>query len=446
MRFIKLGELCEVKGGKRLPKGHELLDKPTSHRYIRARDIKKGKILEDQRVYISEKTFNKVARYIVSKGDVVVTIVGANVGDTAVIPFYLDKANLTENAVKLCDFEDLDSEYLNYVFQLNGMKELMQAYASGSAQDKLGIYKIKELKIPIHSFRIQKKIASILSAYDDLIENNNQRIKLLEEMAEEIYKEWFLRMRFPGDQETKFYDKNGKEVPHGTLEALPEGWKVKRLSEEFSYTRGKSYSSEEILHDPYEVLPLLNLKNVNRNGGFRRDGIKGFSGKYSKNNLAHSGDVLMAVTDMTQNRDIVGRVARVPQINFKKFIFSMDLINIKPRNYSLPFTYAFFKFSGIGLLLKEFANGANVLHLTPDVALRLKFIMPEEYLAKSFSNKILPFLEEMDLLENKNQVLRETRDLLLPRLISGKLDVERLVNIEPEHLNIAAEPQLNYPS
>ena len=340
--------------------------------------------------------------------------------------------------------KDFKGNFPKFIFYF--LKTLHLERFNGAAAvpglDRNVIHKLK-VKVPI-DLPTQKKIASILSAYDDLIENNNQRIQLLEEMAEEIYKEWFVRMRVPGYKKAKFYDKEGNEVPHGTEGAIPEGWEYKRLSEEFSYNRGKSYSSNDLSEPDENCLPLLNLKNVNRNGGFRKDGTKGFKGKYSEKNVAKSEDVIMAVTDMTQSRDIVGRVARVPENGLDKFIFSMDLINIKPKKFSLDFTYSFFKFSGIGLLLKEFANGANVLHLTPDVAFRQKALLPNYEIANLFSERVKPFFKEIDILEMKNQILQETRDLLLPRLISGKLDVSELEIKSEELLNQAAEPVEGY--
>lgn len=448
MIFRKLGEFCEVKGGKRLPKGHDLVDYKTDHRYIRARDIKRGKILNDNEVFIESKTHDKISRYIVSHTDLVITIVGANIGDSAIIPESLDGANLTENAVKLCDFDNLNSEYLGYVLQMNSMIQQMQAFASGSAQDKLGIYKVKELLIPYQELTIQKVIAKTLKYYDDLIENNNQRIQLLEEMAAEIYKEWFVRLRFPGCENAVFVNKDGNKVTRENDGALPDGWKKEQLREHINFFRGKSYSSAELRDN--EGLAMLNLKNIKRQGGFRLDGLKYFEGKYNSNNEAYSGDIVMAVTDMTQEREIVGRVALVPDMGIEKFIISMDLIRIEPVELPKLYLYCFFRYSGIGLQLKEFANGANVLHLTPSLIEFQKAIIPPSTICEKFEELVKPMLSEIDVLNNKNKVLQETRDLLLPRLISGKLSVAHLLEDEKEYnstevaLNSAAEPETVY--
>jgi type I restriction enzyme, S subunit len=306
----------------------------------------------------------------------------------------------------ITDFKGNYPKFIYYFLKTLGLERFNGA-AAVPGLDRNVIHKIDVL-FP-SDFPTQQKIASLLSAYDELIENNHQRIKLLESIAEDIYKEWFVRLRFPGFETAEIVD------------GLPKGWSREKLENHLTFFRGKSYSSEELREN--DGTPMLNLKNINRNGGFRRDGLKYFEGKYSKNNLAYKGDLIIAVTDMTQNRELVGRVARVPNMNINEFIFSMDLIRIEPIKFSKNFLYSFLRYSGIGLKLAEFANGANVLHLTPNLIYFQKGIFPTLELANKYDELVSPFLEEIDALANKNALLQQTRDLLLPRLISGKLEV-----------------------
>ncbi|MEO6671014.1 MAG: restriction endonuclease subunit S [Ferruginibacter sp.] len=325
--------------------------------------------------------------------------------------------------------KSLDRKFLFWLLRSNAIYKFVNGVASGSAQPDLPHSSFKSIKLSLPPLSIQQKIVTILSTYDELIENNKQRIKLLEEMAEEIYKEWFVRLRFPGYESCSMID------------GLTEGWIISPLKEHIKINRGKSYSSEDLRDD--EGLPMLNLKNIQRGGGFRRDGLKYFEGKYSETNIAYSGDIVMAVTDMTQNRELVGRVARVPAMNIPKFIFSMDLVKIDPVKLPINFLYSFFKYSGIGLKLAEFANGANVLHLTPNLINYEIVTLPSFELALRFDELITPIFNEIDILENKIDILQQTRDLLLPRLISGKLSVEHLID-ESENLSIAAEQTIAY--
>lgn len=223
----KLGDLVNVKGGKRLPLGHELTNKKTNHPYIRARDIGAGKITFDDPVYVDENTFPLIKSYIVNKDDVCITIVGANVGDIGFVPLSLDGANLTENAVKLFPKDNrLERKFLKYCLLTNEIKlQMKQLAGGGAAQPKLGLYKINKLEIPHPTIENQARIASILSAYDDLIENNEKRIKILEEMANRLYTEWFVKFKFPGHEKMRMVD-SGTEFGK-----IPEGWEVTRLGE-----------------------------------------------------------------------------------------------------------------------------------------------------------------------------------------------------------------------
>lgn len=268
-----------------------------------------------------------------------------------------------------------------------------------------------KLKIPIPLE--QKKIAAILSAYDDLIENNRQRIAVLERMAEQLYREWFVRFRFPGHEHVRFE------------KGVPADWFHEPASKLFNYVRGKSYASEDLSDDPAQ-LPFITLKSFNRGGGYRAEGLKRFSGRCKTDQIVHKDDIVMAVTDMTQGREVVGRVARVPDFGERGAVISMDVIKLVPKALSPSFLYSYLRLSGFGDFIKEFANGTNVLHLKPDLVTAQRLLMPPEPLRGSFAELVEPIFEQIDLLSEAIGPLQTSRDLLLPRLISGKLRVDHL--------------------
>ena len=210
---VHIADICEIKSGKRIPKGFDFSPITTEYRYIRAKDIKKGKIDCSELGYISKDVKNKIAKYIVQKNDVVISIAGT-IGEVGYVPNELDGINLTENAVRLTNFtKSVYSKFVLYWLMTEQSYEYMNSVAAGSAQPKLGIYKIEQIPISLPPLDIQHRIADILSAYDDLIENNRKQIKLLEEAAQRLYKEWFVDLRFPGYEHTK------------NVDGVPEGWK-----------------------------------------------------------------------------------------------------------------------------------------------------------------------------------------------------------------------------
>ena len=165
---------------------------------------------------------------------------------------------------------------------------------------------------------VQRRIAEVLSRYDALIENYQRQIKLLEEAAQRLYKEWFVDLRFPGHQSTTI------------INNLPQSWQKKKLAEIFTFIRGKSYTSKEL---SVEGILMVNLKNIQSFGGYKRDAEKRFTGDYKIEQSLDKGDLIMGVTDMTQERRLVGHVALVPYFN-EPATFYMDLIKILP--FELP--------------------------------------------------------------------------------------------------------------
>jgi type I restriction enzyme S subunit len=261
----------------------------------------------------------------------------------------------------------------------------------------------------------QRRIAGILSAYDELIENSQRRIKILEAMARALYREWFVHFRFPGHESVPL-------VP-SPLGNIPQGWEIKKLGEVADTFRGRSYRSVDLADDG--GLPFLNLKCLDRDGGFRRSGLKRYTGEFKEIHVAKKGDIVMAVTDMTQERRIVARAALVPTLDNEFGIFSMDLVRIEPRA-ELPkaFLYSLLRYSSFADEVKQHANGANVLHLSPDRITDYRFTAPPAVLVSRFAGVVTPVVEKIDTLANRIDNLRRTRDLLLPRLLSGQIPME----------------------
>ena len=155
---VRVADVAEVKGGKRLPANTNLVSSPTSHPYIRGRDIRGGKITFESPMYVLDDDFEKIRRYTVNAGDVCITIVG-NIGDVGITPAHLHGANLTENAVKLVNLrKDIDPLFMMYALLAPDAQSQMKLSAAGAAQPKLGIYKVNEIMIPVPACFIQRRI------------------------------------------------------------------------------------------------------------------------------------------------------------------------------------------------------------------------------------------------------------------------------------------------
>lgn len=363
--------------------------------------------------------------YVLKRGDVIVAMTEQGeglLGSTAIVPQsdrFLHNQRL--GLIRPKDGVELDLRFIYYLFNTRHVRQQIRATASGAKVRHTSPSRIGEVKAPIPSIDVQRRIAAILSAYDDLIENNTRRIAILEEMARRIYEEWFVRFRFPGHEQLRMVESE--------LGLIPEGWFPSPVGECVTVHRGKSYKSAELADEG--GLPFVNLKCMERDGGFRKSGLKRFTGSYKETQKVTTGDLVMAVTDMTQERRIVARCGRVPRLGSDFGVISMDLVKIDA-NKGVPkdFIYGMFRWSGFADEVKQHANGANVLHLSPDRIAEYRFALPPSDVAAQFAGLISPMLHQSDVLLEKNEVLRATRDLLLPKLISGELDVSTLP--EPE--------------
>ena len=312
------------------------------------------------------------------------------------------------------DFKNNAPKYVYYFLKTIDFKR----YNSGAGVPTLNRNDLDTLKIKIHEKNEQLKIAKLLSNYDDLIENNNKRIKILKEMAQKIYKEWFVDFKFPGHETTTF-----KDSPLGKI---PNDWEVKKVVELSTLSKGKSYKSSELV-DKKDGLPFLNLKCVERDGGFKREGLKWFCGKYNDNQVVLPEDIIMAVTDMTQERKLVARPARIPHNWYKKYIMSMDLVKLVANNdINKTYLYSLLKYSNFSDEVKNHANGVNVLHLNPQNIEQFELVVASEPLRNNFGEFAKRIFNQIDVLYLKNENLKQTRDVLLPRLISGEINVENM--------------------
>lgn len=243
---------------------------------------------------------------------------------------------------------------------------------------------LKEEEIPLPDLPTQRKIAGILSAYDDLIENNLRRIKILEQMAQSLYREWFVHFRFPGHESATFKDSE--------LGRIPEGWEVKEFREVFEIRYGKT----------------LPKTQITENGAYPVYGAGSVIGFY------HKPICLEKCALVTSRGNGSGTVWRTREA---AFITNNSLI-ILPKEYNRTWEFPFVEL----LLRSSNVMSAKTGSAQPQVTIEnlnyVEAIVPLEELVVQFCNHVSPMYEAIDCVFKKNQTLRRTRDLLLPKLLS----------------------------
>jgi len=384
---------------------------------ITAKVIKGGFIQGGNHEYIAEDTYDSwMRRGLPKQWDILITT-EAPLGQLAQLRT-TEKVALAQRVILLRGNPAIiDQQYYFQALKSPFVQGQLMARATGTTVLGIKQSELRQVEVPCYPLHTQRKIAAILSAYDDLIENNTRRIAILEEMAQLIYREWFVHFRFPGHERS--------ETVESELGLIPAGWEVKQISDVADVYRGRSYRSKDLVEEG--SLPFLNLKCIARDGGFRSEGLKRYAGRYKETQKAKPGDIIVAVTDMTQQRRIVARAGRVPDIGEKAFVFSMDLVKIVPKeNIPSDYLYGMLRFSSFPDEVKQYANGANVLHLRPARIQEFEFPLPTEDLSNRYAFLVSAVYRESDVLQKKNEALRQARDLLLPRLISGEVDVSDL--------------------
>ena len=294
-----------------------------------------------------------------------------------------------------------DSGFVYYLAKSDLIRKPAEKSMSGaSGRQRVDLKSIVDLEVPYPPLPTQRKIAAILSAYDDLIENNLRRIKILEEMAQNLYREWFVKFRFPGHEKAKFVD--------SSLGRIPEGWELSSIIESCNLIMGQSPKSE--------------FYNTDGIGLPFHQGVTDFGDRYPSERLyctvegrtAEKGDILFSVRapvgriNIANTRMVIGRglSAIRHKKNFQWFTFNLLKENFKEEDSM-----------GGGTIFKS---------VTKNDMENIPFILPKESLLNQFEQLAGPLGMQIENLTNKNKNLRRTRDLLLPKLISGEVDVSEL--------------------
>lgn len=350
---------------------------------------------DDDFVFVSEKKADDLRSNTAFPGDLVFTQRGT-LGQIGVIPgdSRFQRYVVSQSQMKLTvDPEVANPRFVYYFFRLPStvQKVINHALTSGVPHINLGI--LKDFTITLPEPDCQQRIADILSAYDDLIENNRRRMALLEDVARQLYREWFVRLRFPGHEHTR--------ITNG----VPEGWEGKSLAELADITMGQSPESAHYNEDG-EGLPF-------------HQGVTDFGDRFvshriystALNRIAEAGDILCSV------RAPVGRI----NVTLDRIVIGRGLSALRSKcgHQSLLFQQLrshFFKEDLIG-------GGAIFASVTKKEFSAQELLDPPERLKRAFEDVSLACDDQLRVLHMQNHQIRAARDLLLPRLITGEIPV-----------------------
>ena len=274
------------------------------------------------------------------------------------------------------------------------------AVALGAAQRTVSLTSLRNIRIELPPVETQNRIVSILSAYDDLIENNQKQIKLLEEAAQRLYKEWFVDLRFPGHEHTAIVD------------GVPKGWEKDSIDSRISLLSGYAFKSAQF--DSSGEYKIVTIKNV-KDGEF--DGINtsrmmSIPDKMPKHCILAEGDILLSLT---------GNVGRTCIVSGNNFLLNQRVAKLQS---GIPaFTYCLFRNSDMFDAMNNLANGAAQQNLSPIRTGKITILFPSDDLLADFEIIAGSIIHNMLILIRQCNLLIQARDRLLPKLMSGEMEV-----------------------
>lgn len=407
-REVKLGVVCEVKGGKRLPKGSELIKVKNNHPYIRIRDMYQVKNIElnDDFEYVDDETYEKIKRYIVNANDVIVAIVGNTIGLVSKIGKTLDGANLTENCVKLINLDGCISDFIYYhLISQRGQAEIMKGIV-GTSQPKLPIYNVQNIAVSLPNLPEQKAIAATLSCLDDKIELNNRMNKNLEEMAQAIFKSWFVD--FEPFQEGEFEESE--------LGMIPKGWRVGKAEDFFEISIGKTPPRKESkwFSTNKNDVKWVSISDMGKSGTYILNTSEYLTDEAIKK---HNVKIVPSNTIILSFKLTVGRVAITSEEMATNEAIAHFKTKKKNTNEFLLCYLKSFNYDSLGNT-SSIATAVN-----SKVIKAMTMMMPTESVLNEYYNIVNPLINVIRKNEKENQKLIETRDTLLPKLMSGEIRV-----------------------
>lgn len=334
--------------------------------------------------------------------DILLSIIGS-LGSGYIVREF-DIFGLSSSVSILRPQDQIYSKYLFYWLKTEYFQKSITSVKSGVAQSFLSLGMIKKLPVILPPLETQRKIASILSGYDDLIENNLKRIKILEEMAQQTYEEWFVRMRFPGYETAVMNEKTG----------LPEGWENGTIETVTKYLSGFAFKSAQFKENGNGVIRIKNIGNNTIN----LSDVAYVDNEYAskqKRYLLKSGDLLIAMTGAT-----IGKVGIMPHSN-ERFYLNQRVGKFVTENTA--FINCFFNSTyGINQVI-NIAGGAAQPNISAQQILDIELVVPSKQILNQFSDTFNKGISMIINLQSQNQRLREARDLLLPRLMMGIVEV-----------------------
>ena len=399
MALMKLKEICSKIGSGATPKGGKEAYLDSGISLIRSQNVLDYSFSYSGLAHINEEQAERLSNVIVEKGDLLLNITGDSVArvckvDESVLPA---RVNQHVAIIRVNEEYALGSYLLCYLQKIKPL--LIQLASGGATRNALTKGMIENLEIDIPSLTIQHRIVSV---FDDV----QKKIAINSAINQNLSQQ--LRLIF----QHIFFD-----------EEHPE-WPVEKLGSFLSLERGLSYKGK-FLSDS-EGVPMVNLGNILPNSVFRPEKLKFYTGDFKAKVIVKPGDIVVANTDLTQAREVLGSAIFIPDLGYPTIICSHHISIVRDCRISKYFIHGMLNSPSYRERVVGFATGTTVLALPSETILNCEFALPPNELIVEYDAIAESFYQKSEQLRKENQQLIQIRDTLLPQLMSGQLDVSEV--------------------
>lgn len=420
------------------PKNYNIYGYPM----VRVKDISTGFLDLSSCFNVSEDDYLEFSKkYKPQSGDIIITRVGTY-GNIALVTN--DKRFcLGQNTVILnVDKKMIDNKYLFYYLTSSMGQQQIESKVTGSTQKTISLKSLKEINIIRHNFYKEKQIGDLLYKIDNKINNNKQIIKNLEELSQTLFKRWFVDFEFP-DENGNPYKSSGGEMIDSKLGDIPKGWEVQKINQIVNFINGHAFKSKELYkyNKNKKMYHVFKMGHIKQGGGLKSDATKSFYPKGIEKKLEKfvlkKGDILMSMTDMKNKVAILGNTALMNRDD--KYIVNqrVGLLRLKEDTYiDYPFLYILTNSNEFLTTLRKKANSGVQVNLTSKAIKEQLVIVPSKNYHNKFNMITKPIYLKIFDLEIENEYLTILRDTLLPKLMSGEIEIPDDIEVNTNELSI----------
>jgi type I restriction enzyme S subunit len=399
---VELGKLVEeergisygiVQPGKHMAAGVPI---------VRVSDVRRGRINTEAPLRVSPTVEAAYLRTRLGGGELLITVVGT-IGETAIVPSKLRGWNVARAIAVIPVKREVGAYWIRLALTAPAAREMMKSHLNTTVQPTLNLGVVSKLPILLPPENERSRIIEIVGAYDSLIELNQQRIALLEEMGRRVFEEWFV------------HSSSSTLIADGLDEPVPEGWKLGKIGDLVEFKSGFPFKSSSFT--PGGKHRIVTIRNVQDGNFYPATGtyIDDFPEKLPQHCRLKDGDILISLT---------GNVGRVCVVYDGPFLLNQRVALLSPVDViDKAFVYWLFRQPPVRTKLELTSNGVAQQNLSPIIAAKLPLLIPTHDDRIRFSTFATPIVDEIVLLESTNSRLAHARDLVLSHLISSALTV-----------------------